>query len=71
MLDSVASRMRSGEWYQVVDRLSAESADQMDRKLDHEDHQDEGRHGRRSSTAVSRTAGGGVVVRLKVSRVDC
>ena len=38
MLDSVASCVRYGEWYQVVDRLSAESADQMERELDHEDH---------------------------------
>ena len=37
-LDSVASHMRCVEWYQIVDRLSTESADQMDRKLDHEDH---------------------------------
>jgi hypothetical protein len=48
----VASCMGSGEWYQVVDRLSAESADQVERKLDHEDHEDEGRHDRRSDTAV-------------------
>ncbi len=37
-LACVASCMRSGEWYQIVDGLSAESADQMERKLDHEDH---------------------------------
>ena len=37
-LDYVASYMRYGESYQVVDRLPAESADQMERKLDHEDH---------------------------------
>jgi len=57
--------MRSGESYQVVDRLSAESADQMERKLDHEDHQDEGRHGGSSNTTVLGTACDGVVVRLK------
>jgi hypothetical protein len=38
MLDSVAIYIRSGESYQVVDRLSAESADQVEGKLDHEDH---------------------------------
>lgn len=37
-LDYVASYMRYGESYQVVDRLSAESADQVEGELDHENH---------------------------------
>lgn len=64
MLDSSASCLGNGEWYQIVDWLSAESADQMERKLDHEDHQDEGRHGVFSGSAVYEIAGVGVVVRL-------
>jgi len=67
--DSVASGMEYGEWYQVVNRLSAESADQVERKLDHEDHQDEGRHDRCSNTAVLVTAGVGVVVRHNYLRL--
>lgn len=67
--DSVASGMEYGEWYQVVNRLSAESADQVERKLDHEDHQDEGRHDRSSNTAVLVTAGVGVIVRHNYLRL--